>query len=229
MLTTAESPGCLTQPATPDRAGSSDSILGRGGLVHLRASVMGICPPSCRCQCHVRRSRLKSTKFDLLAPILGSFLLSYNITPVWQWMGCTEPDCKRSGQTARFNYTFPAWLCSRAISLQLSLSCMTNLGATLHFTIGRTLSFNDMGVQSILYGTPGRFLARGRTYYPCDITNDGTSLLEVSTASSSELPYQVLAGADCGLVDHYSREIRYARLLIEPLESSSSFSWLRGV
>ncbi len=84
------------------------------GLVHLQGSVMGACSPQCRCRCHATKSQHSHVRANWLAPVLGSFLLSYNVLPVWRPASCTEPRCRRSGSSVLFKYSFPSWMCSRA-------------------------------------------------------------------------------------------------------------------
>ncbi|KAK1985277.1 ankyrin repeat-containing domain protein [Colletotrichum cereale] len=105
----------------------SDSI-----IINASLSTLDKCPQPCGCRCHgARAASYRSAAWA--RTLIGSVSLSYR-----QQLACNDgakcnsKTCKGSGKaSAHVSYCFPAWLCSRLVSIQASLDASGGISASL--------------------------------------------------------------------------------------------------
>jgi len=159
-------------------------------MVYFEATPVRSCPPGCNCQCHLSRKRYHSPSWA--RTILGSLFLCYEAVPVFDRPDCDQVECQRTRSPATLQYAFPLWLCGKSLSLSASIDSLTNMGGTLHFTIGRLLDIQDgiwsfMG-RSTLGGRQMRRFLSINTYLPTDCSTDGDYILDVRYNSHKPCP-----------------------------------------
>ncbi|KAK4201129.1 hypothetical protein QBC40DRAFT_63823 [Triangularia verruculosa] len=137
------------------------------------------CREDCHCRCHTSKRQTRSPSW--LTPIIGSWMLEYDITLITKPLRCDTSECQRSGPSTKLEYDFPSWLYHAHCAFGLSVGSMTGYGAYLRLFVPRYAPYHT-NVWAFIRGRI-RFdqlkihADTGGMYYPTDSVAYGHSLL----------------------------------------------------
>lgn len=120
----------------------------QGDTISLSMTLFHYCPPSCKCQCHIKY-RVHTPTW--LRPVLGQMLLQYNFSLLTRRPACDRTSCvSRDSNSIYFQFFLPRWLLPRAILASLTWDCgLVGPSASLCLSVPRVFEF-DCGINVAL-------------------------------------------------------------------------------